>query len=76
MLQRPASVTEGSRLCGDEWHFQQDNIAIHNARHTLTFLQENGVRVLGHRACSPDSNPNVWGWMVRNVYSNGKLAKF
>ena len=49
-------VTEGPRLCGDEWNFQQDNAAIHNARHTLTFLQENGIRVLGHPTCSPDFN--------------------
>ena len=56
ILQRSALVTEGSSLCGDEWPFQQDNAAIHNARHIFTFLQKNGIRVLGHPAFSPDLN--------------------
>ena len=38
MLQKSAIGTEDPRLYGDEWHFQQDNAAIQNARHTLTFL--------------------------------------
>ena len=61
-------------MCGDELHFQQDTDAIHNARHTLTFLQENGICVLGPLACSPDLNPieNVWGSIARDVYGNGK----
>ena len=56
MLQRSALVTEDPRLCGDELHSQQNNAAIHNARHTLTFFQENGIRFLRHRARSPDLN--------------------
>ena len=51
MLQISALVTKGPRLGGDEWHFQQDNAAIHNDRHIFTLLQENGIRVLDHPAC-------------------------
>ena len=74
MLQKASLMTEGHRLCGDGWLFQQDNAAIHAARRTLTFLQENGVHLLGHPACSPDLNPieDVWEWMARDVYLNGK----
>uniref|UniRef100_A0A8P4KJS9 Tc1-like transposase DDE domain-containing protein n=1 Tax=Dicentrarchus labrax TaxID=13489 RepID=A0A8P4KJS9_DICLA len=41
---------------------------------TLTVLMENNVALLEHPACSPDLNPieNVWGWMAREVYKNGR----
>ena len=42
MLQKASLVTEGHRLCGDGWLFQQDNAAIHLLRHPV---------------CSPDLNP-------------------
>uniref|UniRef100_A0A673AR33 Tc1-like transposase DDE domain-containing protein n=1 Tax=Sphaeramia orbicularis TaxID=375764 RepID=A0A673AR33_9TELE len=31
MLQRASLMTEGPRLCGNSWVFQQDNAAVHNA---------------------------------------------
>lgn len=73
MLQRASLMTEGPRLCGDDWVFQQDNAAIHNARLTKEFFQENNITLLDHPACSPDLNPieNIWGWMAREVYKNG-----
>ncbi|CAB1452154.1 unnamed protein product [Pleuronectes platessa] len=66
-------MTEGPRLCGNDWVFQQDNAPIHNARLTKTFFQENNITLLDHPACSPDLNPieNIWGWMAREVYKNG-----
>lgn len=74
MLQRASLLTEGPRLCGNDWVFQQDNAAIHNGRLTKDFFQENNVALLDHPACSPDLNPieNIWGWMAREVYKNGR----
>ncbi|RXN06888.1 Transposable element Tc3 transposase [Labeo rohita] len=59
MLQWASFLTEGPRLCGNDWVFQQDNAAVHNAHLT----KENNVPLLDHPACSPDLNPieNVWG---------------
>ena len=70
-------MTECARLYDDESHFQQDNAAIHNARHTLIFLQENRIRVLAHPTFSPGLNQieNVNGWIARDVYGNGKQFK-
>uniref|UniRef100_A0A3B3YE53 Tc1-like transposase DDE domain-containing protein n=1 Tax=Poecilia mexicana TaxID=48701 RepID=A0A3B3YE53_9TELE len=72
MLQRASLMTEGPRLCGNDWVFQQDNAAVHNARLTKEFFQENNITLLDHPACSPDLYPieNIWGWMAREVYKN------
>ncbi|CAJ1077705.1 unnamed protein product [Xyrichtys novacula] len=73
MLQQASLTTEGPRLCGNDWVFQQDNATIHNVRLTKNFLQENSITLLDHPACSPDLNPieNIRGWMVREIYKNG-----
>ena len=72
MLQKASLVTEGHRLCGEGWLFQQDSAAIHAERRTLAFFQDSEVQLLKHPACSPDLNPieNVWGWIARDVYKN------
>uniref|UniRef100_A0A3P9QED2 Tc1-like transposase DDE domain-containing protein n=1 Tax=Poecilia reticulata TaxID=8081 RepID=A0A3P9QED2_POERE len=54
MLQWASLMTEGPRLCGNDWVFQQDNAAVHNARLTKEFFQENNISLLDHPACSPD----------------------
>uniref|UniRef100_A0A3P9CQ82 Tc1-like transposase DDE domain-containing protein n=1 Tax=Maylandia zebra TaxID=106582 RepID=A0A3P9CQ82_9CICH len=43
MLQRALLMTEGPRLCGNDWVFQQDNATVHNARRTREFFQENSL---------------------------------
>ena len=45
---------ERRRLCGEEWIFQQDNAATHNASITKKSLFEQKIRFLDHPACSPD----------------------
>uniref|UniRef100_A0A3B5QH62 Tc1-like transposase DDE domain-containing protein n=1 Tax=Xiphophorus maculatus TaxID=8083 RepID=A0A3B5QH62_XIPMA len=50
MLQRASLMTEGLRLCGNDWVFQQDNAAVHNARLTKEFFQENNITLLDHPA--------------------------
>uniref|UniRef100_A0A3Q0QWK0 Tc1-like transposase DDE domain-containing protein n=1 Tax=Amphilophus citrinellus TaxID=61819 RepID=A0A3Q0QWK0_AMPCI len=56
MLQRASLMTEGPRLCVNDWVFQQDSSAVHNARLTKDFFQENNITLLNHPACSPDLN--------------------
>uniref|UniRef100_A0A671Y845 Tc1-like transposase DDE domain-containing protein n=1 Tax=Sparus aurata TaxID=8175 RepID=A0A671Y845_SPAAU len=48
MLQRASLMTEGPRLCGNDWVFQQDNAAVHNAHLTKDFFQRNNVTLLDH----------------------------
>uniref|UniRef100_A0A3P9CRE6 Tc1-like transposase DDE domain-containing protein n=1 Tax=Maylandia zebra TaxID=106582 RepID=A0A3P9CRE6_9CICH len=57
MLQRALLMTEGPRLCGNHWVFQQDNATVPNAHWTRDFFQENNITLLHHPACSPDLNP-------------------
>ena len=43
---------EGRRLCEEEWIFQQDNAAIHNAPIAKKYWLEQKIRLLDHSACS------------------------
>lgn len=54
--------------------FQQDNAAIHVSRQSKAWFESKNIRLHDHPACSPDLNPmeNLWGYMVRKVYVNGK----
>uniref|UniRef100_A0A3B4EU37 Tc1-like transposase DDE domain-containing protein n=2 Tax=Haplochromini TaxID=319058 RepID=A0A3B4EU37_9CICH len=63
MLQRASLMTEGPRLCGNDWIFQQDNTTVHNACRTRDFFQKNSITFLDHPAYFPDPNPieNLWG---------------
>ena len=74
MLNDLSLAREGHCLCGEEWIFQQDNAAIHNASITKNFLLEQKIRLLDHPACSPGLNPkeNLWGLIVAKVYDGGQ----
>uniref|UniRef100_A0A3Q4I5Z6 Tc1-like transposase DDE domain-containing protein n=1 Tax=Neolamprologus brichardi TaxID=32507 RepID=A0A3Q4I5Z6_NEOBR len=56
MLQRAFLMTEGPRLCGNDWVFQQDNATVHNARRTREFFQENNITLLDHPGLCSVSN--------------------
>ena len=70
MLQQASLLTEGPRLSGNDWVFQQDNAAVHNLCLTKDFFQENNVALLNYPACSAGLNliENIRRWIAREVY--------
>ncbi|XP_054613066.1 calsenilin-like isoform X2 [Dunckerocampus dactyliophorus] len=69
LLQGASLMAEGPHPCGNDWVFQQDNAAVHNACLKKEFFQRNSLTVLDHPACSPDLNPiaNICGRISREV---------
>ena len=69
-----SQAQEWRRLCEEEWIFQQDNAAIHNASIKKKYLLEQKIRLLDYPACSPDLSPleNLWGLIVAKVYVGGQ----
>ena len=74
MLNDLPFAQEGRRLCGEEWIFQQDNAAIHNAPVTKKYLLEQNIRLLDHPAYSLGLNPieNLWGLIDVKDYEGGR----
>ena len=70
MLKRSSLFTEGARLCGEDWIFQQDNAAIHTTRRSKNIFWANDIVFF---SSSLNLNPfeNLWGWIERGVYKNG-----
>ncbi len=54
VLQRASLLTEGPRLCDNDWVFHQDNAAVHNNRLMKDLFQENNLALIDHPACNPD----------------------
>lgn len=54
--------------------YQQDNAPIHTATRVKKWFSDNNVNVLDWPPLSPDLNliENVWGWLSRKIYAEGR----
>ena len=53
----PTLKTDGQRLIGNNFIFQQDGARCHTARHSMTWFSSNGTTVLPWPSQSADLNP-------------------
>ena len=75
MLNNLPLAQEGHRLCGEEWIFQQDNVAIHNASITKKYLLEQKIRLLDHLVCSLDQQKIYGDWLLQKFMNEVKSTQ-
>ena len=56
MMREASLKSEGIRLAGQNWIFQQDNAPIHRANITKEFFAKENINLMPWPACSPDLN--------------------
>ena len=57
MFERTLLFTEGTRLCGKDMIFQQDNAVIHTVRRSNYLSHAKNIRLLDHPLYLPNLNP-------------------
>ena len=75
MLNDLSLAPEVCCLCREEWIFQQDNAAIHNASITKNYLlEQKKKRLFDYPVCSPGLDPieNLWGLIVAKDCEGGR----
>ena len=73
MLNYSSLVLVARRLCGEEWFFQQDDDAIHNASITKKYLlEQKKTSWLPNMLSIPQSYRKFVGIVVEKVYEEGQ----
>ena len=62
------------RIAGENWQFQQDYSSIHTSKVVQEWFTLKNIESFDWVSLSADLNiiENVWGYLVRTVYANGK----
>ena len=74
-LLRDYMLPHAVQIAGPDYVFQHDGASVHRSRSTKAWLARRNVEVLPWAPYSPDLNiiENLWGYMVRDVYSGGRV---